>query len=62
MAQGIGAGVAFVIATFIIHMGMLKIESNPAIPGCFKGTPALFMYIAILSLAFTGISGESLFF
>ena len=62
LAQGIGAGVAFVIATFIIHMGMLKIESNPAIPGCFKGTPALFMYIAILSLAFTGISGESLFF
>lgn len=61
-AQGVGAGVAFVLATFLIHMGMLKIESNPEIPDCFKGTPALFMYIAVLSLAFSGLSGQSLFF
>lgn len=61
-AQGIGAGVAFVLATFLIHMGMLKIESNPEIPDSFKGTPALFMYIAVLSLAFSGLSGQSLFF
>lgn len=62
VAQGIGAGVAFVLATVLIHMGMLKIESNSEIPDSFKGTPALFMYIAILSLAFSGLSGQSLFF
>lgn len=61
-AQGVGAGVAFVLATFFIHMGMLKIETNPDIPDAFKGTPALFMYIAVLSLAFSGLSGQSLFF
>ncbi len=61
-AQGVGAGVAFVLATVLIHMGMLKIESNSEIPDSFKGTPALFMYIAILSLAFSGLSGQSLFF
>ena len=62
IAQGIGAGVSFVIATLLIHMGMRKFEANKDIPGCFKGTPALFMYIAILALAFTGVSGKSLFF
>lgn len=62
LAQGIGAGVAFVLATFLIHMGMIKIESNSEIPDSFKGTPALFMYIAVLSLAFSGLSGQSLFF
>jgi len=62
VAQGIGAGIAFVIATYIIHIGMKKLESNSEIPDSFKGAPALFMYIAILSLAFTGITGTSLFF
>lgn len=62
IAQGIGAGIAFVVATVVIHMGMKKIESNKAIPDSFKGTPALFMYIAILSLAFSGLTGKSLFF
>ena len=62
IAQGIGAGVAFVIATIFIHLGMRKIEANKEIPDSFKGTPALFMYIAILSLAFAGLSGKSLFF
>lgn len=62
VAQGIGAGVSFVIATVLVHLGMRKIESNKDIPDSFKGTPALFMYIAILALAFTGVSGKSLFF
>lgn len=61
-AQGIGAGIAFILATKLIHLGMVKIEANQSIPESFKGTPALFMYIAILSLAFTGVTGESLFF
>lgn len=62
VAQGIGAGVSFVIATVLVHLGMRKIESDKDIPDSFKGTPALFMYIAILALAFTGVSGKSLFF
>jgi electron transport complex protein RnfA len=62
IGAGIGAGVAFIIATMLIHEGMKKIESNSEIPNCFKGTPAVFMYIAILAMAFTGFSGKSLFF
>ncbi len=62
IGAGIGAGVAFIIATMLIHEGMKKIESNKEIPNCFKGTPAVFMYIAILAMAFTGFSGKSLFF
>lgn len=62
IAQGLGAGVAFLIATVLIHLGMRRLEDNTEIPMSFKGTPALFMYIAILCLAFTGILGKSLFF
>lgn len=62
IAQGVGAGIAFVLATTFIHLGMRKIEANKEIPDSFKGTPALFMYISILSLAFMGLSGKSLFF
>ncbi len=62
IAQGIGAGVAFLVATTFIHMGMKKLEDNQDIPMSFKGAPALLMYIAIICLAFTGILGKSLFF
>lgn len=62
IAQGLGAGVAFLIATTFIHLGMRKLEGNTEAPLSFRGTPALFMYIAILCIAFTGILGKSLFF
>ena len=62
IGAGIGAGFAFIIATLIIHEGMKKIESDKEIPNCFKGTPAVFLYIALLSMAFTGFSGKTLFF
>lgn len=62
IAQGLGAGVAFLIATTLIHMGMRKLEGNEDIPLSFKGGPSLLMYIAIICLAFTGIMGKSLFF
>ncbi|NLL62894.1 MAG: hypothetical protein GX241_01420 [Ruminococcaceae bacterium] len=62
IAQGFGAGIAFILATVFIHFGMKKIEANPEIPESFKGIPALFMYIAILSIAFTGFTGKALFF
>ena len=62
IAQGLGAGVAFLIATAFIHLGMRNLEENTEAPLSFRGTPALFMYIAILCLAFSGIMGKSLFF
>lgn len=62
IAQGLGAGVAFLIATAFIHLGMRNLEENTEAPLSFRGTPVLFMYIAILCLAFSGIMGKSLFF
>ena len=62
IAQGLGAGVAFFIATWLIYLGMRRLEVDTETPLSFKGTPVLFMYIAILCLAFTGIMGKSLFF
>lgn len=62
IAQGLGAGVAFLLATALVHLGMRKLEENTEAPINFRGTPALFMYIAILCLAFSGIMGKSLFF
>lgn len=62
IGAGIGAGFAFMIATLLVHTGMKKIEANDEIPNCFKGTPAVFIYIALISMAFTGFSGKSLFF
>ncbi len=62
IGAGIGAGLAFIIATAILHMGMKKIEDNKSIPSCFQGTPAVFLYLAIISMAFTGFTGKSLFF
>jgi electron transport complex protein RnfA len=62
IVAGIGAGLAFVIATLLVHNGMKILEKNDSIPDSFKGTPAVFMYIALLSMAFTGFTGKSLFF
>lgn len=56
VGAGIGAGVAFVIAVLLINAGLKKLDANEAMPKCFKGTPALFIYTALLSLAFSGFS------
>lgn len=61
VGAGIGAGVAFIIAVVLINSGLKRLETNKSIPKCFKGTPALFIYVALLSLAFIGISGNSVF-
>lgn len=61
VGAGIGAGVAFIIAVILINSGLKRLEINKTIPKCFKGTPALFIYVALLSLAFIGISGNSVF-
>ncbi len=61
IGAGIGAGFAYIIAVLLINVGLKKLDTNTTIPKCFKGTPAIFIYTALLSLAFTGISGTSIF-
>ncbi|MCQ2462459.1 MAG: hypothetical protein MJ177_03520 [Clostridia bacterium] len=56
---GIGAGGVFVIAVFLINSGMRRLVNNDAIPGVFRGMPAMFAYTALLSLAFLSFSGEA---
>lgn len=56
VGAGIGAGVAFIIAVLLINAGLKKLDANETMPKCFKGTPALFIYTALLSLAFSGFS------
>lgn len=61
IALGVGAGLAFVISLVLIRNGMRHINKNPHIPEIFKGTPALFIYVSLIALALSCISGESLF-
>lgn len=61
IGAGLGAGFAYVIAVLLINTGLKRLDANKSIPKIFKGTPAIFIYTALLSLAFTGISGTSIF-
>ncbi len=61
LGAGLGAGFAYIIAVLLINAGLKRLDTNTSIPKCFKGTPAIFIYTALLSLAFTGISGSSIF-
>lgn len=61
IGAGLGAGIAYVIAVLLINNGLKRLDMNKTIPPCFKGTPSVFIYTAILSLAFIGISGTSVF-
>lgn len=61
LGAGLGAGTAFALAVFLIHAGIHVLDSNDRIPKAFKGTPALFIYVSLLALAFTGFSRRSLF-
>ncbi len=58
---GIGAGIAFIIAVSLIGEAEEKLTHNDSIATPFKGKPALFIYIALISLGFAGLSGQSLF-
>lgn len=55
IGSGLGAGVAFLAAVLLINEGLKRLDLNTSIPASFKGTPALFIYTAILSLAFMGL-------
>lgn len=61
IGSGIGAGIAFVLAAAFISKGSVILAENKSIPSVFKGTPAMFLYVAMLSLAFAGFSDTNLF-
>ena len=61
IGSGIGAGAAFVLAAAMISKGARIIEENADIPEVFKGTPAMFLYVAMLSLAFAGFTDTNIF-
>ncbi len=61
IGTGIGAGLVFTLSMLLINVGMKHIHNNHFIPDVFKGTPALFIYISLIALAMSCISGQSLF-
>lgn len=61
IGSGLGAGIAFVLAAALISKGAYYISENDDIPELFKGTPAMFLYVGLLSLAFAGFTGSSIF-
>lgn len=61
LGMAIGTGVAFIVATVLISVGIQRIKTNKELPESFKFTPAVFIYIGLLALAFMGFSGQSLF-
>ncbi len=58
---GIGAGIAFIIAVVLIGEGESRLKNNESISPFFRGKPVTFIYIALISLGFAGLSGQSLF-
>ena len=58
---GLGAGIAFIIAVILISSAEEQIKENDTVSNAFRGKPALFIYIALISLGFAGLSGQSLF-
>ncbi len=61
IGTGIGAGLAFSLSMVLIGGGMKFVAKNKNIPEIFKGTPALLIYVSLIALAISCISGESLF-
>lgn len=61
IGSGIGAGIAFILAAALISKGSEALRNNENIPEAFKGTPAMLIYVGLISLAFAGFTDSSLF-
>ncbi|MBR6785679.1 MAG: hypothetical protein IKM25_05460 [Clostridia bacterium] len=61
IGSGLGAGIAFVLAAALISKGSAALDKNENIPEAFRGTPAMLVYVGLLSLAFAGFADSSLF-
>lgn len=56
----LGTGAAFFLAAVLLSYGAARCRSED-MPKAFRGMPAAFLYIGILSLAFAGLTGGKLF-
>jgi len=61
LGSGLGAGAAFVLAAALMSAGLARLSQNDGIPAAFRGAPAMFLYVALISLAFLGLSGHTVF-
>ncbi|MCQ2471679.1 MAG: hypothetical protein MJ147_06545 [Clostridia bacterium] len=61
IGTGFGSGIAFVLASLLIGAGFTKLSKEKRIPKAFRGAPVMFIYVAMLSLTFMGISGSGVF-
>lgn len=61
LGNGFGAALAFALSVILINAGIRHIANNKNIPQFFKGTPAIVIYVAVLSMVLSCFSGESLF-
>lgn len=59
--HGIGMGLGFVFATFMVSIVYDKLYSNN-VPFCFRGYPLMLIYIGILSMAFYGLINHQMLF
>ena len=49
------------LAAALISKGSAALDKNENIPEAFRGTPAMLIYVGLLSLAFAGFADSSLF-
>lgn len=59
LAFGLGTGIGYAIASYLISLGFERLQSE-RIPPAFRGFPVTLIYIGILSLAFYGLIGHGL--
>ncbi|MBR6791036.1 MAG: hypothetical protein IKM31_09245 [Oscillospiraceae bacterium] len=59
LAFGLGTGIGYTIASYLISLGFERLQSD-RIPPAFRGFPITLIYIGILSLAFYGLIGHGL--
>ncbi len=58
---GLGTGIGFVVATILLGVAQHRLASI-SVSKSFKGTPIIFIYLGIISLAFYGLVGHELAF
>lgn len=57
IGTALGGAAAYVVAVLLLGLGVKKLSENTTLPEAFRGSGALFVYAAVLSLAFAGITG-----
>lgn len=61
IGNSIGAALAFILALLLINSAMRRIAKNEDMPQSFKGMPGIFIYMALLALALSCLSGQESF-